>query len=146
MTQTSTTPAITSLLSRAGIRPSVQRVAVMRYVAESHSHPTADDIYRSLSPEMPSLSKTTVYNTLRTLIDARLINMVDAQTPDCMGHYDSALRDPHSHFVCRCCGRIIDIAMTPEATMPEGDFTVESSSTCYRGLCADCRTQASISL
>ncbi len=47
------------------IKPSMQRIAIMNYLMEHRTHPSADEIYTALSPSMPTLSKTTVYNTLR---------------------------------------------------------------------------------
>ena len=47
------------------IKPSMQRIAIMNYLMEHKTHPSADEIYTELSPSMPTLSKTTVYNTLR---------------------------------------------------------------------------------
>ena len=47
------------------IKPSMQRIAIMQYLMEHPIHPSADDIYTALSPSMPTLSKTTVYNTLK---------------------------------------------------------------------------------
>ena len=47
------------------IKPSMQRIAIMEYLMEHPIHPSADDIYTALSPSMPTLSKTTVYNTLK---------------------------------------------------------------------------------
>ena len=40
------------------IKPSVQRMAIMKYLMEHRTHPTVDEIYTSLAPEMPTLSKT----------------------------------------------------------------------------------------
>ena len=47
------------------IKPSMQRIAIMEYLMDNPIHPSADDIYTALSPSMPTLSKTTVYNTLK---------------------------------------------------------------------------------
>ena len=47
------------------IKPSMQRIAIMEYLMEHRTHPSADEIYTALSPSMPTLSKTTVYNTLK---------------------------------------------------------------------------------
>ena len=51
-------------LKEKGVRPSAQRVAIMKYLMEHKVHPTVDDIYNAILPDMPSLSKTTVYNVL----------------------------------------------------------------------------------
>ena len=37
------------LLSKNGIRPSIQRLAVYRYLAENDIHPTADALYLARS-------------------------------------------------------------------------------------------------
>ena len=42
------------------IKPSVQRIAIMKYLMEHRTHPTVDEIYTALSPTIPTLSKTTV--------------------------------------------------------------------------------------
>ena len=36
-----------------GIKPSVQRLAVMEYLKTHCTHPTADEIFSALSPTMP---------------------------------------------------------------------------------------------
>ena len=52
-------------LLKYSIKPSMQRIAIMEYLMEHRTHPSADEIYTALSPSMPTLSKTTVYNTLK---------------------------------------------------------------------------------
>ena len=54
-------------LQNHNIKPSVQRIAIMNYLIEHRTHPTVDEIYTALSPSIPTLSKTTVYNTLKLL-------------------------------------------------------------------------------
>lgn len=58
----------TEQLIEHNIRPSVQRVAIMQYLLDHRTHPTADDIYTELVKTMPTLSRTTVYNTLQLLV------------------------------------------------------------------------------
>ena len=53
-------------LQSHSIKPSVQRIAIMQYLMDHHTHPTVDEIYTALAPGMPTLSKTTVYNTLKS--------------------------------------------------------------------------------
>lgn len=56
-----------TMLADAGIKPSHQRLAVVRFLADNLIHPTVDDIYTGLLPEYPTMSRTTVYNTVRLL-------------------------------------------------------------------------------
>lgn len=52
-------------LEDCGLRPSVQRLLIMDYLLSHHTHPTVEEVYRDLCKKCPTLSKTTVYNTLR---------------------------------------------------------------------------------
>lgn len=53
------------------VKPSLQRIAIVEYLMENRIHPTADDIYHALCIQVPTLSKTTVYNTMRLFGRAR---------------------------------------------------------------------------
>ena len=128
---------LTEMMHRASVRPSVQRVAILSYVANSGRHPTADEIYSDLAAHYPTLSRTTVYNTLHTLADAGLLRELEIESGNM--HYDLAPQPLHSHFICRKCGRIFDM------TMPEGlssaatpGFTIDSVDLYFKGCCPDC--------
>ena len=56
-----------TILADAGIRPSIQRIAVYGYLCEHPVHPDVETVYDALNPIYPTLSKTTVYNTLKGL-------------------------------------------------------------------------------
>ena len=47
-------------LVKYGIKPSVQRIAIMDYLMTHRTHPTADEVYMALCDSIPTLSKTTV--------------------------------------------------------------------------------------
>ena len=82
-------------LQNHNIKPSVQRIAIMNYLIEHRTHPTVDEIYTALSPSIPTLSKTTVYNTLKLLSEqgaAQTLTIDERNT--C---YD-ADTSPHGHF------------------------------------------------
>ena len=55
---------ISDTLLEKNIRPSHQRIKVMEFLLKNKIHPTVDYIYNELHEEIPTLSKTTVYNTL----------------------------------------------------------------------------------
>ena len=58
------------------IKPSVQRIAVMTYLLEHRTHPTVDEIYLELQDKIPTLSKTTIYNTLKLFVEKKAIIML----------------------------------------------------------------------
>lgn len=127
-------------LQAHNIHPSVQRIAVMEYLMDHHTHPTVEDIYAELQPEIPTLSRTTVYNTLKLFAahGAAVMLTIDEKR----ACFDSILT-PHAHFICRKCGRIFDVDLKEAdegacpVTLPEG--TVEEKHVYYKGICKDCK-------
>lgn len=99
-----------SRLESFGVRPSLQRIAIMDYMLNNRCHPTADQVYVALLDQMPTLSKMTVYNTLTLLSErgAVLSLSVDARQKRFDG--DTSL---HGHFICQCCGEVEDVFYTP---------------------------------
>ena len=101
-----------------------------------HTHPTVDTIYNDLIDKMPTLSKTTIYNTLKLLDAHGAIKelTIDKKT----AHYDGII-EPHSHFMCKCCGKIIDIPQQKvDDRLIKHDFIVEEEEVYYRGYCKEC--------
>lgn len=119
-----------------GIKPSVQRMAVMEYLIAHRTHPTAEMIFADLYPEMPTLSKATVYNTLNLLVERGVVRLITIEEKN--ARFDACM-DPHIHFRCRDCGAIIDVDVEAHwiPTMPAG-LTVEMSETYCIGSCDKC--------
>jgi Fe2+ or Zn2+ uptake regulation protein len=125
-----------------GIKPSVQRIAVMGYLMEHRTHPTADRIYDDLVTGMPTLSRMTVYNTLAVLARQGAILKLDLDSGTT--HWDGDTT-PHAHFICTRCGMIHDIfpevanwqQMLASAPLPEGAQVSDTQLT-YKGICAKC--------
>ena len=63
-----------------GIRPSIQRVAIMKYLATHHTHPTVEEVFIALKKQLPTVSRTTVYNTLRMLSEHGAASMITLMT------------------------------------------------------------------
>lgn len=126
-----------AILTRHKIRPSVQRVSVLRYLRGVKTHPTVDIIYQALLQENPGMSRTTVYNTLELLRNNGIVMALDFG--EGFLRYD-AQRLPHSHFHCERCGQVYDI-MTPPPNclglLPTG-FALKRTQLNMSGVCADC--------
>ena len=121
------------------LRASDSRIAILGFILNSEMHPTADTIYNALSADHLSLSRATVYNCVRALADAGLINEVGIDTYN--QRFDSALDRPHAHFACRMCGRVIDIAYDMSSiTMPAG-FESECINLNFKGICPECQNK-----
>ena len=94
-----------SRLNKCGIRPSTQRVAIMHFLLTHRTHPTVEDVYQGVVPRIPTLSRTTVYNTLRMFSEHHAAQMLTID--DHRICYDGDTH-PHVHFFCRECGRVFD--------------------------------------
>lgn len=122
-----------------GIRPSMQRLAIMDYLINHPIHPTIDDVYQALSNKVPTLSRTTVYNTLRMLSENQAAQMITINEHRVC--YDGNV-ESHVHFYCKKCGKIIDL-FGEQAPKLEGEKTVEGNiiqeeQLYYKGICAKC--------
>ena len=125
-------------LIAAGIRPSVQRLAIFEYVRQSCQHPTAEVVYEALCDELGSLSLTTVYNTLKLFVDAGLISMLTID--DTFRCFDGNRTD-HAHFRCNKCGCIVDLKMKNEfVTLVEGleGYEITDAQLYLKGVCPHC--------
>ena len=120
-----------------GIRPSPQRIAVREYVRANPIHPTADRIYTALASDMPSLSKTTVYNSLKQLVAAGFLNTVNIEDDEL--RYDGNIEE-HYHFKCLQCGEIFDIPAEHHIVMSGKlqDFKIQRIQTNMWGICCAC--------
>ena len=122
-----------------GIRPSMQRLAIMDYLINHPIHPTIDDVYQALSNKVPTLSRTTVYNTLRMLSENQAAQMITIDEHRVC--YDGNV-ESHVHFYCKKCGKIIDL-FGEQAPKLEGEKTVEvniiqEEQLYYKCICAKC--------
>lgn len=128
-------------LAARGLRATRQRVALLRLLRRSRTHPTAAELHRSLLPDQPNLSLKTVYDVLDSLVSANLASCVtDGGEP----YRYEAQNAPHYHARCRLCGRLYDLEARADGhirgrtEVPEG-FLVERISVTLVGRCPRCR-------
>jgi len=132
-------------LQQAGLRLTAQRLAICRALVQSQEHPTAQTVYTQLRREFPSLSRATVYNTLRTLVDAGLVQEL-GPAGDGAVHYDADL-SPHINLICTRCHRIEDLANVSLAevaqrVMETSGYQLRGARVAYYGLCPRCQNSA----
>ncbi|MEK3954669.1 MAG: peroxide-responsive transcriptional repressor PerR [Psychrobacillus psychrotolerans] len=92
-------------LKSTGVRITPQRHAILEFIIQSMSHPTADDIYKALESKFPSMSVATVYNNLRVFREAGLVK--ELTYGDSSSRFDFVTND-HYHMICDACGKIVD--------------------------------------
>lgn len=121
------------------IKPSQQRIALMNFLLENRIHPTAEEVYSRLSPDMPTLSKTTVHNTLKLFVQKGAAQMLTIDERNVCFDADTT---PHAHFLCTQCTSVYDLHELKPclSTIPskiEG-FQVNAVQLYYRGICKSC--------
>ena len=103
-------------------------------------HPTVDDVFAALEPEIPGLSKTTVYNTVKLFIQSGLLERINIHEHEM--RYDLILRD-HGHFKCLRCGEIsnfdIDIQHYPISGL--GQYQIKERDVLFKGICPKCQAE-----
>jgi Fur family transcriptional regulator, peroxide stress response regulator len=128
---------VADFLREKGIQPSQQRIRIYEALAAVKTHPAADTIYRELSPEMPTLSRTTVFSTLDLFARRGIAQRLALSGTEL--RYDADTR-AHVHFRCRSCGAVSDLLGLRAPSLPKAPegYLVESSQFYAEGLCPAC--------
>lgn len=131
-------------LKGTGVRLTPQRQAILSFLLETDSHPTADEIYRALESSFPNMSVATVYNNLKVFVESGLVR--EMTFGDASSRYDADLTD-HYHAICDVCGKIADFDHPPideveRAAANATGFAVHGHRLEVRGICPDCKDKA----
>jgi Fur family transcriptional regulator, peroxide stress response regulator len=126
-------------LTTNNIKPSLQRIKIFEYLYDNREHPTVDTIYSDLAGAIPTLSKTTVYNTLKLFIDNGITSTVTIEDNEV--RYD-AIMEEHAHFKCDVCGNVYDIEIDISELKFKKikSFKVETTNIYLKGKCNKCLT------
>jgi Fe2+ or Zn2+ uptake regulation protein len=122
------------------IKPSVQRIRIFETLVGTTEHPTVDMIYQRLATEIPTLSKTTVYNTLKLFQQKGLVLVVNIEDNETRYDADTSF---HGHFKCVSCGRVYDFPLSENETKLKSlaDFDVRESHYYVKGICKNCKNK-----
>jgi len=131
---------IKNTLKEKGIKPTYQRLKILDYMSQNiRNHPTVEMIYAELAKEIPTISMTTVYNTLSTFIEKGLVCGVTITGTEV--RYDLNT-ESHHHFLCKKCGQIIDVdipcALAPKKGELVDGHKLEEIHGYFKGTCRDC--------
>ncbi|MCL5992407.1 MAG: transcriptional repressor [Bacteroidetes bacterium] len=96
---------IRKTLANAGLKATVQRLVILEALTDNFSHPTAESIYRQIKKKYPSISLSTVYNTLEVFRQHGLVRFVN--TGSVTVRYDP-VTDKHHHLFLEDSNKIED--------------------------------------
>ena len=123
------------------VRYSKKREAIFNAIRETKCHPSADWVYQTLKPTHPDLSLGTVYRNLDFFQQhgmVRSVGVVKGQE-----RFD-AMTATHTHFVCSCCGDVIDLddiqldAELDRTVCERYGLAIERHELTFHGLCQTC--------
>jgi Fe2+ or Zn2+ uptake regulation protein len=125
------------LLERKSIKTTLQRLEILRYLDNHRTHPTTNQIYSDLKKKNPSLSKTTVYNSLKIFREHSIIQTLTISSSEIRYDFNCSI---HRHFLCKKCGKIIDInSSCPYIVKIRKDgYQIDEAHGYFKGICKEC--------
>ncbi len=128
-------------LRARGCRITPQRLAILRVLAESDGHPTAETVYARITDRFPTTSLATVYKTIAALKAAN--EVLELGFADGCSRYDGNRPKPHPHLICVRCRKITDhdapgFEALPEEIAKQSGYRLVSHRFDVYGLCPDC--------
>ena len=130
--------AIKRSLEDSGLRCTPQRYAVMKFLVEHTTHPTAAEIFEAVNRVDPRSSRATIYNNLSDLVQAGLVREVAVEGRS--ARFDAkGMR--HHHFICDRCGNVEDMEwydVPKPASGSLGKRVLRECELIFRGLCTKC--------
>ena len=130
----------TSLLEGHGIKPTANRLLIVKALASQH-HPVS---VKDLEDSLLTLDKSSIFRVLTLFREHHLVHAIETgegivKDELCQSHNEEEDDDEHVHFYCERCHRTIclhDIPV-PQIPVPEG-YRAEGINVLVRGICERC--------
>jgi Fur family peroxide stress response transcriptional regulator len=121
-----------------------QRLAIVKIIAGSESHPSVEDIYDRITKDFPTMSLATVYRNI--VLIKSLGEILELGFPDGSNRYDGNKPYPHPHVICIKCKKIVDPELSSLDEMKhevalETDFKILNHRLDFFGICSSCMTE-----
>ena len=129
------------ILNSRRIKPTAMRELVLKVLTEQKSAISLPE----LEQKFEKADKTTLYRTLKTFEENKLIHSIDDGTGSvkyalCKETCECNPSDLHVHFLCTKCKHTFclnEIAI-PNLTLP-ANFKLETINMVVKGICANCK-------
>lgn len=132
------------LLEEHGIRPTANRIVVVRTLAESMLPLSLAEIERRIG----TIDKSNVFRALSLFREHHLVHAIEGGGDGtryelCHSHDHEHDEDQHPHFFCEVCQQTycLDYLDMPEPVLPQG-FELHSVNYMLKGICPHCRRSA----
>lgn len=133
----------TNMLEGIGIKPTANRILVLRRLLEDKSPRSLIE----LETELETLDRSSILRVLTLFSDQGLVHVMEdgrgvTKYEVCLGHHDDCHDSHdlhHAHFYCEKCEKVYcltDISV-PQIQVPDG-FEVKGANFMLKGICKDC--------
>jgi Fur family peroxide stress response transcriptional regulator len=118
-----------------------QRLAIVKILAKSKGHPSAENIHVRIKKDFPTMSLATVYKNI--VLIKSLGEVLELGFPDGSNRYDGNRPHPHPHVICVKCKKIVDpdldnlVEMKKEVEL-ETHFKILNHRLDFFGICSSC--------
>ena len=132
--------ALSAYLEEKNLKHTKQRDVILDAFLDARGHATSEELYRLVREVNSNIGYTTVYRTLKLLVDAGIAQ--ERHFDDGIARYEIE-HEHHDHLVCLECGKIAEfesplIEATQEQIAAEHNFTIKRHRHELYGYCAHC--------
>ena len=130
------------VLRQADLKVTPQRILVLSALRHAGGHLTATQVYEQVRAAYPYVDISTVYRTLSSLRQLRLITETNLGGEELT--YEWARPEPHHHLICTVCGHIQEfshshLTQLAAAIEKESGFHAYLDHFAIFGRCSACR-------
>ena len=128
-------------LEKNQLKRTRQREVILEAFLDRGGHISSEELHQVIRESNPGIGYTTVYRTMKLLVDAGLAD--ERHFDDGLARYESCSQH-HDHLVCTGCGKIVEfesekIETAQSAIAKEQGFTLERHRHELYGKCSDCQ-------
>jgi Fur family peroxide stress response transcriptional regulator len=121
-----------------------QRLAILKILAVSDGHPSAERIFDQIKEEFPTTSLATVYKTIATLKE--MGEVLELGFANDSNRYDGNKPYPHVHLICVKCRDIIDpkvenLEILPQQVAQQASYRLVGHRFDIYGICPRCQRE-----
>ena len=133
-------------LKNKGVRFTPQRQAILEFLLETKSHPTADEIYHHVKEKFIGVSLGTIYNTLNMLKEHGYV--LELSYGDMSSRFDGDISS-HYHIACSRCGIVTDyfcpLVDMDQLAMKDTGYLITGHRLEFYGVCPGCQANKQVS-
>ncbi len=137
-------------LKRSGLKRTDQRDLILSVFLENEGHVSVEELYDLVKKKDPSVGFTTIYRTMKLILDAGLAREV--RFNDGRARYEHEYKhEHHDHLICTHCNGLIEfysseIERLQEEIAERHQFKILDHSHRIFGICAECQQKRAVAV